>query len=150
MESDLADQQTDTRGRLEALEQEDRAIAAQRENQRTLSTRIGEAKSVAERYRTEGQELRAKLELLQRTDSREAVCPLCQTPLGEDGCGRLAETYDVEIAEKRHLYRLNAAQLQQLENRAGRSRASSDQTGDCPGTVPAADGVEAKRSGAGN
>ena len=115
MESDLADQQTDTRGRLEALEQEDRAIAAQRENQRTLSTRIGEAKSVAERYRTEGQELRAKLELLQRTDSREAVCPLCQTPLGEDGCGRLAETYDVEIAEKRHLYRLNAAQLQQLE-----------------------------------
>ena len=40
---------------------------------------------------------------------------MCQTPLGEDGCGRLAETYDVEIAEKRRLYRLNAAQLQQLE-----------------------------------
>ena len=115
VEADLANQQGDTRGRLEVLEQEDRAIATQRENHLTLSTRIGEAKSVAERYKTEGQELRTKLEFLQRTDNREALCPLCQTPLGEDGCGRLAETYEVEITEKRRLYRLNAAQLQQLE-----------------------------------
>jgi exonuclease SbcC len=115
MESDLADQQADTRGRLETLEQEERAIAIQRENHRILSTRTGEAKSVAERYKVEGQELGAKLEFLHRTDNREAVCPLCQTPLGEDGCGRLAETYQAEIAEKRRLYRLNAAQLKQLE-----------------------------------
>ena len=115
VEADLAKQQGDTRRRLEALEQEERAIATQRENHRTLSTRVGEAKSVAERYKTEGQELRTKLEFLQRTDNREALCPLCQTPLGEDGCGRLAETYEIEITEKRRLYRLNATQLQQLE-----------------------------------
>ena len=115
MESDLVEQQAETRGRLESLEQEERAIVIQRENHSTLSTRIGEANSVAERYKAEGQELRAKLELLQRTDNREAVCPLCQTPLGEDGYGRLAETYQVDIAEKRRLYRLNAAQLQKLE-----------------------------------
>ena len=115
MESDLVGQHAETRRRLESLEQEELAIATQQENHRTLSTRIGESKSVSERYKVEGQELRAKLELLQRSDNREAVCPLCQTPLGEDGCGRLAETYDAEIAEKRRLYRLNAAQLQQLE-----------------------------------
>ena len=115
MESDLVGQQAETRGRLEALEQEERAIVIQRENHSTLSTRIGEAKSVADRYNAEGQELRAKLELLNRTDNREPVCPLCQTPLGEDGCGRLAETYQVDIAEKRRLYRLNAVQLQKLE-----------------------------------
>ena len=120
MESDLVGQQAETRGRLESLEKEELAIVIQRENHSTLSTRIGEAKSVAERYKAEGQELRAKLELLQRTDNREAVCPLCQTPLGEDGCGRLAETYQVDIAEKRRLYRLNDAQLQKLE---------TDQTG---------------------
>ena len=115
VQSDLINRQGDARGRLKALEHEERAISIQRENHRTLSTRIGEAKSVAERYKTEGQELRTKLEFLQRTDNRDALCPLCQTPLGEDGCGRLAETYDVEITEKRRLYRLNAAQLQQLE-----------------------------------
>ena len=115
MESDLVGQHADTRRRMDGLDQEERAVAIQRENQSTLSTRVGEAKSVAERYKVEGQELRAKLELLQRTDNQEAVCPLCQTPLGEDGCGRLADIYDVEISEKRRLYRLNAAQLQQLE-----------------------------------
>ena len=114
-ESDLADQQTDTRKRLEALEQEETTIAIERENHRTLSTRIGEAQSAAERYKVEGQELRAKLELLRNTDNREAVCPLCQSPLGEDGCGRLAGTYEAEIHDKRRLYRLNAGQLQQLE-----------------------------------
>ena len=114
-ESDLVDQQADTRKRLEALEQEEGAIGLERENHRTLSTRIGEAQSAAERYKVEGQELRAKLELLRNTDNREAVCPLCQTPLGEDGCGRLAGTYEAEIDDKRRLYRLNAGQLQQLE-----------------------------------
>ncbi len=114
-ESELAEQQADTREQLESLGKEDGAIAVERENHRTLSTRIGEAQSAAERYKVEGQELRSKLELLGNTDNREAVCPLCQTPLGEDGCGRLAETYETEIADKRRLYRLNAAQLQQLE-----------------------------------
>lgn len=115
MESDLVVEHVAVQGKIEILDQEERAIAVQRESHRTLSTRIGEAKSVAERYMTEGQELRAKLELLHRTDNREAVCPLCQAPLGEDGCGRLAETYEAEIADKRRLYRLNADQLQQLE-----------------------------------
>ena len=128
MESGLAEQQATARGRLAALEQEERAIVGQREDQRTLSTRIGESKSVAERYKVDGQELRAKLELLHRTDNREAVCPLCQTPLGEDGCGRLAETYEAEIADKRRLYRLNSAQLKELETeQAGREQALTKQ-----------------------
>ena len=123
-EPDLADQQADTCRRLEALETEEGAIAIERGNHRTLSTRIGEAQSAAERYKVEGQELRAKLELLRNTDDREAVCPLCQTPLGEDGCGRLAGTYETEIADKRRLYRLNAAQLDQLE----KEQANLEQT----------------------
>ena len=114
-EKDLVDQQESTRRRLDTLDKEEPELTRHREHHRTLSTRIGEAKSVAERYKAEGLELGSKLELLRRTEHQGAVCPLCQTPLGEDGCDRLAETYEADIAEKRRLYRLNASQLAQLE-----------------------------------
>ena len=115
MAATLAEHQAAARERLNNLEQDEQSLAAQRDDLRTLSTRVGEARSAEERYKTEGQELRAKLDLLHRTDQGEALCPLCQTPLGQDGCGRLAETYEAEIVEKRRLFRLNAGLKQQLE-----------------------------------
>jgi len=114
-EADLVKELDKTQRRLPALEEEERTLLSQRDNQQTLATRIGEAKSVAERYEVEGRELRTKLELLQRTGHQEAVCPLCQSPLGEDGCGRLAETYRTDIEDKRGLYRQNASTLRELE-----------------------------------
>lgn len=114
-EGELFDQLGSTRQRLDALDVEEREITLHREHYRTLSTRIGEAQSVAERYKNEGQEIRSKLDMLRVTDQVDAVCPLCKTPLGEDGCGRLAETYEADIADKRRLYSLNASQLKQLE-----------------------------------
>ncbi len=114
-EPELLDQLEGARGKLEALKTEDLAIAHEREQHLILSTRVGEARGVAERYKSEGQELGSKLTLLRDSGSAGAVCPLCRTPLGEDGCGRLAETYAADIDEKRGLYRLNAAQLKQLE-----------------------------------
>jgi exonuclease SbcC len=114
-EADLAKELDETRRRQPALEAEQQSLLFHRDNQQTLATRIGEAKSVAERYEVEGQELRAKLELLQRNGHQEAVCPLCQSPLGEDGCGRLSETYRADIEEKRGLYRRNASKLRELE-----------------------------------
>jgi exonuclease SbcC len=108
----------ETRRRLAGLEEEERGIAEQRQLHQSLATRIGETQAAAERYKVEGQELRAKLDLLnppEADDHREAVCPLCNTPLGEDGCGRLAKTFQTEIDDKRELYRQNAAQLRSLE-----------------------------------
>ena len=115
MTATLAEHQTAAREKLNDLEKEEQSLSAQRDDLRTLSTRVGEARSAEERYKTEGQELRAKLDLLHRTDQGEALCPLCQTPLGQDGCGRLAGTYEAEITEKRRLFRLNAGLKQQLE-----------------------------------
>ncbi len=115
MAAALAERRAAAQEKLKGLEQEEQSLAVQRDDLRTLSTRVGEARSAEERYKTEGQDLRAKLDLLNRTDQSEALCPLCQTPLGQDGCGRLAETYEAEIAEKRRLFRLNAANKQQLE-----------------------------------
>ena len=115
MVATLAGHRAATRERLNNLEKDEQSLAARRDDLRTLSTRVGEARSAEERYKNEGQELRAKLDLLHRTDQGEALCPLCQTPLGQDGCGRLAETYEAEIAEKRRLFRHNAGLKQQLE-----------------------------------
>ena len=114
-EPELRKQMEGAFGKLEALKAEDLAIVHEREQHRTLSTRVGEARGVAERYKSEGQELAAKLTLLRDTGGAGAICPLCGTPLGEDGCGRLEETYQADIDEKRRLYRLNSAQLKQLE-----------------------------------
>ncbi len=114
-ENDLAEQLERAGVKLEELKNEDLELTREREEHQTLATRIGEAQSVAERYKAEGQELRSKLDLLQRTDGRQAVCPLCRTPLAEDGCVRLAETYEKDIAEKRSLYSLNASQMKELE-----------------------------------
>ena len=82
-----------------------------------LATGIGEAQSLAARYESEGAQLREKLHLLNGADAEGAVCPLCLSPLGEDSCQRLAETYDREIREKRELYRSNREYLQGWKGR---------------------------------
>lgn len=114
-EAGLVAQKSEIQKLMEGLAKEEREIAEQRQRQQILATRIGEAQTTAERYNTEGQEIRKKLELLNHSDQAEAVCPLCQTPLSSDGCQRLAAAYQAEIGEKRRLYRQNQASLKQLE-----------------------------------
>ena len=103
------------RSRIDELKDEEAEITAERQKLTAISTAIGEAGSMAERYRTEGLELRAKLDLLNNSNGDEAVCPLCQTPLREDSCQRLVEVYEADIEGKRDLYRRNQARLQQLQ-----------------------------------
>ena len=62
--ADLALQQEQTQKQLTVVAEEEQAIFASRERQQNLSTQVGQAQSVAERYKTEGQELRSKLNLL--------------------------------------------------------------------------------------
>ena len=125
--ADLALQQEQTQKQLAAVAEEELTISVSRERQQNLSTRVGQAQSVAERYQTEGQELRSKLNLLLTTGHQEAVCPLCKTSLGEDGCGRLAETYKSDIDEKVRLYRLNESQLQELTEESARLERDLEQ-----------------------
>ncbi len=101
---------------LEALVIEDEAIGRERDRQQALATQIGEAQTVSERHRAEGVEIRSKLDFLEQTPGDQALCPLCQTPLGEDGCGRLAESYRADIQDKRALYRNAQNELKQLES----------------------------------
>ncbi len=101
---------------LERIAKEERTVADQRSHKQSLATMIGESQTTAERYRLEGLEVKSKLELLSQTGSNgnAAVCPLCQTPLEEDGCQRLTETYEQDIQAKRDLYRQNDERLKTL------------------------------------
>ena len=94
-------------------------LAQLREKTQALAAQVGETKSTALRYEAEGKELNAKLGLLQNGDTEGAVCPLCQTPLDQDSCGRLAQSYQAEVEEKRGLFRQNRDRLARLEQQLG-------------------------------
>ncbi|MCH7605882.1 MAG: SMC family ATPase [Chloroflexi bacterium] len=115
-EGPLTVQKELARQHLSDLERDETAVAAQRDHLGKVSVAIGETQSTAERYRVDGQEVRTKLELLKSSGDQDALCPLCGTPLGEDGCGRLAESYETDIQEKRRLYVQNQNQLKQFES----------------------------------
>ena len=114
-EGELAAALAAARQSLEGLEDGEREVAAGRSRMQALADGIGETRATMERYAAEGKQLGEKLHLLENTDPAAAFCPLCQTPLGEDGCQRLAAAYQVDIGEKRELYRENNRQLKGLE-----------------------------------
>ena len=93
--------------RLVGLARQRQEVAESRERSQALATQVGEAKSTALRYESEGKELNAKLALLQNGEAGRAVCSLCQTPLNQDSCLRLADSYRDQVGEKRGLYRQN-------------------------------------------
>ena len=116
-ESELTLEMDRVRSELQGLKAEETEITAERQRLSAVSTAIGEANSAAERYKTEGLELRSKLELLDRSNGHDPLCPLCQTPLGDDGCLRLAKSYRVEIEGKRDLFRQNQGRLESLQTK---------------------------------
>jgi exonuclease SbcC len=114
-ETELAGQLAQVQQRLNGLDQEKVQVAGLRDRLTTTSTAIGEAQGTAERYLVEGKELAAKLEFLEKSGGSEAVCPLCQTSLGHDGCTALSHTYTTDIQAKRNLYRQNQQRMKQIE-----------------------------------
>ena len=114
-ETELAGQLAQVQQRLNGLDQEKVQVTGLRDRLTKTSTAIGEAQGTAERYLVEGKELAAKLEFLEKSGGGEAVCPLCQTSLGHDGCTALSHTYTTDIQAKRNLYRQNQQRLKQLE-----------------------------------
>ena len=98
-----------------SLDDQERQVAQARERVTVLSNQMGQLESSIERFTNEGKELASKLEMLRSATDGDAVCPLCQTPLSEDGCGRLGESYNQEIKAKRHDYRDAFARLSQLQ-----------------------------------
>ena len=113
-EPGLRAERDEARENLAALGVEERDLQGLRERLQAVSLSIGEAQTVAARYQAEGEQLNEKLHLLNDAGP-SATCPLCLTPLTEDGCHRLTAAYQQEIEEKRDLFRSNRAHLQALE-----------------------------------
>ncbi len=100
---------------LEGLAEAQGEIDADRSRLQVLAAAIGERATTAQRYETEGRQLKEKLELLNHTDPSATTCPLCNTRLDVAGCRALAENYQREIAEKREQFRENRQQQQALD-----------------------------------
>ena len=97
------------------IEEQERALAMERERLNAMAVQTGQLQSALERAAVEGKELAAKKELLDGANGQESVCPLCQTPLSEDGCQRLVETFEADIVAKREEYRNTSSQVNTLK-----------------------------------
>ena len=115
LEQSLVSELEDTQNALYESSQAEHVLAELRDRVDALIRGIGEAQSLEAQYRSEGEQISEKLRLLTIADATSPVCPLCQTPLSEDGCQRLSESYEQDIQAKRELYRNNRDKLQQLE-----------------------------------
>ena len=70
--------------------------------------------ATAHQLKSEGQELRSKLNLVQ-SSHEGARCPLCDAELGAEGCQRLLDSYQTQIEEKLRLYKDNQGALEPVE-----------------------------------
>ena len=96
------------------LEREETALGQERIRLQDLSAQVGQLEAMEGPLRSEGEELRKKLDLLS-SSHQGARCPLCDTSLGEEDCQRLAQSYEVQIKEKRNQYRSNQADLKETK-----------------------------------
>ena len=86
-----------------------------RKQQQLLANRITQTDTTSELYKREGEELARKLALLNNLEGSSTDCPLCGTTLAKDSCQGLANTYQVEIEDKRRLYRENQSLLKSMQ-----------------------------------
>ncbi len=113
LEAELASLESGTA----ALEQQGQEIDQGRQAMVSIATEIGQIESLVARCVDEGKELRSKLNLLGASGKGDAVCPLCLTPLSEDGCSRLTSVYDHEIRAKLKEHQQATTRLEQLTER---------------------------------
>ena len=109
---DITQKLSEERPRLDELTKEEQTIADKRRYLNDLATRIGRLGASAGQLKSEGQELRSKLNLVQNSH-QGARCPLCDTELGSEGCLRLTDGYNAQIQEKLMLYNENQSALEE-------------------------------------
>ena len=104
---------------LESLSNDERTLEQENVNLQDLTLQSNSLSEIQKRLKAEGRQLADKLKLLDATH-QDARCPLCDTSLGEEGCHRLAASYDAEIQQKRQDYAQNQHTLKDLRAREKR------------------------------
>ena len=104
----------EARSRLGEMAGEEQEIAGRREYLHGLATRMGQLEASAQALKTEGQELRSKLNLVENSQ-QGTRCPLCGSELASEGCQHLSESYNAQIQEKLKLFQENGNSLKSAE-----------------------------------
>ncbi|MDA0987554.1 MAG: SMC family ATPase [Chloroflexi bacterium] len=120
MEADLAK----VRISLEQMAVPSPELEQQRRHVHDLQSQALHLKEVNVALKAEMDDLRVKVDLLHeasgRPDGIGASCPLCGEDLGEEGCERLAASYEAQGRQKAGSHRENEASVRQMESeRAG-------------------------------
>ena len=100
------------------LEEQEKVLTGERERLNAIAVRTGQLKIAIDSLESEGKDLAAKKDLLEGANGQEPMCPLCRTPLSEDSCERLLETFEADIEIKREEYRITSAQLKAIQTEA--------------------------------
>ena len=100
------------------LEEQEKVLTGERERLNAIAVRTGQLQIALDSSVSEGKGLAAKKDLLEGANGQEPMCPLCRTPLSEDGCERLLETFEADIEIKREEYRITSAQLKAIQTEA--------------------------------
>ncbi len=103
------------------LDRQEETLTGERGQLDGILAQIAQAKTLEERYKTEGFDTRKKLDLLQ-SSGEDAICPLCQTTLEAHGSHRLADNYQRQIEDLRRLYRENETRHKQLQSEHAKSQ----------------------------
>ncbi|HLC29577.1 MAG TPA: SMC family ATPase, partial [Dehalococcoidia bacterium] len=95
----------------------------QRERLTAVAQELGVLQHTNQQIVLGGQELRAKVEQLNRPGAT-GVCPLCGSQLGPEGHRRIVEEYQAELERQRELYRANEQQIRTLQTEQERGQAA--------------------------
>ncbi|MDP3063016.1 MAG: SMC family ATPase, partial [Chloroflexota bacterium] len=104
------------RERADSLVAQQEAIVAGRARLQELANRSGELRSALERLKQEGLDLKAKLDIIERSP-QEARCPLCNSLLGDQEYQHLRESHHSQIETRRAAYRETEQTFKALESR---------------------------------
>ena len=113
---DLQRRLSATANSLEVLSNDEKSLEQENTRLQDLTVQAHTLSETQNRLLAEGKQLADKLKLLDASHL-DARCPLCDTSLGEEGCHRLAASYDDEIRQKRQEYAQNQHILKDLESR---------------------------------
>ena len=100
------------------FEEQEKVLVGERDRLNAIAVQTGQLQIALDRSVNEGKDLTAKKDLLEGANGQEPMCPLCRTPLSEDGCERLVETFEADIETKREEYRTTSAQMKAIQTEA--------------------------------
>lgn len=97
--------------------------SGQRERLTAVAQELGVLQHTNQQIVLGGQELRAKVDQLNRPGAT-GVCPLCGSQLGPEGHRRIVEEYQAELERQRELYRANEQLIRTLQTEQERGQAA--------------------------